>query len=120
MKKAVCVLFTVLFLSGIAYGQNAAALSGKYYLSSMELEGYTLDAEMMALIGMKPDDCYIEFMANGKCVMRMDDDIGGGTFKVEGRTLTITDDEGTADKGVIDGNKVSIENDEVKMIFEKR
>ena len=121
MKKTVCILFTVLFLSSIsAYGQNATALSGRYNLSSMELDGFELDEEMIALMGINFADCYIEFFDNGKCLLRMEDDIDEGMYKVDGRTLTIIESDGTTNTAAIDGNSISIFIDYVKLIYVKK
>ena len=121
MKKTVYILFMVLFLTGISvYWQNAADLSGKYYLSSMELDGYAMDEEMMSLMGINSTDCYIEFLANGKCLLCMNDDISEGEYKVDGKALSIIDDEGTTDFGEINGNIISISSDEFKMVFAKK
>ena len=119
MKKAICALMAALFLSTLAYGQNAA-LSGRYYLSAMIIEEEEFSMEMLELIGLKPESWYMEFFQGGIFNMQIEDEGMSGTYRVEGKTLTIIDEDGNADEAVIEGNTISLIGDDSKMIFTKR
>ena len=123
MKKTIwVVLALLLFLCaiGAVSGDENAALSGKYYLSSMELEGELFDEELLELLNFDLNDCYIEFLDGGKCIMHLDGKAIAGTYKADGETFTIIDDDGSVDDGVIEGNKVSLVGDDAKMTFTKK
>lgn len=80
--------------------------SGKYNLSKMDAEGFSMDADMLKEYGM---EITIEFNSDGTGTLTMMDDeedfewkdnkiIADGeemTFKLSGSTLTIESEEGT-------------------------
>ena len=118
MKKAICVLLAALLLSAFAYGQNAA-LSGKYYLSAMIIGDEEFDIEMLELIGLEPGSWYMEFFQGGKFTMQIEDEEMSGTYRVNGKTLTIIDEDGNADEAVIEGNTITLIGDDAEMVFTK-
>ena len=118
MKKMLFVLLTVLFITGAAYSQNA--VSGRYYLSSMIMDDFIFDSELLALLGIDTLDCYIEFLGNGNCIMHIDDETTNGTYIINGNNITITDSEGFVNDGKIEVNSVSVISDEGEMIFTRR
>ena len=118
MKRTIWIVFAVFFLFSVSVG--AATLTGKYYLISMEIEGETFNDKLLTSVGFDLDDCYLEFLDSGKFILRIMDDVGEGIFKVDGKTITITGEGDFVDIAMIDGNKITLGDDEAIMIFEKR
>ena len=117
------VLLSVSMLAGCGGGDKGP--TGKYVLTVWEIDGQDFIALMKSLGGdaFDPSTIYIEFQNDGKFTMEMDEDDASGTFKVDGKNLTLTMDGETL-TGTVDGNKVTIETTEdgstMKMVFEKK
>jgi len=109
-------------------GGDNGGLSGKYVLTSMEMDGEDLSA-IYAEMGMSMESMYLEFKGGGKCTIAIMDEAGEGTFKVDGKTVTVSADGEELFKGTIEGNKIIVEEEEdpesagyssSKMVFEKK
>ena len=121
MKK-ISVLFLVIlvsmFFAGVSYG---ATLTGKYKAMTLLDDKGQVDMDFQAVFkeaGLGADAIHIEFMSGGKCKMVAEAENTEGTFKVDGKTVTITLDDSQM-KGTIDGSKIIFEEDDGKMVFEK-
>ena len=122
MKKTIALLLglilSVSLLAGCG-GGGSAAPTGKYFMTAMELEGEDIFA-LYTEMGLSADNLYIELLSGGKCKISMMDETGEGTFKVDGKTITISADGEEAFAGAIEGNKITLEEDGNKMVFEKK
>jgi len=130
MKKQVLALLIalvmVLSITGCGSNKNSddeITLTGKYVVVAMEdAEGNDWFA-MFAEMGMSADDYYIELKSGGKATFMMafgeGDEPMEGTYKVDGKAITITID-GEDVAGTIEGNKITTEIEGTKMVFEKR
>ena len=134
MKKTFILLSMVLIVSLsmlVACGGGGPQVKGKYVLTSIEDKamGGKVDAAKLAEMGMTMS---IEFLDGGKCKFDVAGMAVDCTFKLEGKTLTLTLPDGEKNVGVVEGNKIMIENEvestvddkvekyKQKMIFEKR
>ena len=131
MKRSIALLLgfilSISLLTG-CNGRNNIELTGKYTLAAFEQDGEDVLTEMVDLLkefGTNADDLemYIEFQSGGIFKLVMYDEEKEGTFKVNGTTVTLTND-GDDTKGMIDGNRITIEendpeNGALKMVFEK-
>jgi len=109
---------------------NSSKLSGKYLAYEMTQDGEIIKwtdyvkeiKEMYDEYEMKYSDSdfafYLEFLKDGKCKMVFMGDSEEGTFKVDGKNISITFD-GETQTGKINGNKIIIEADDVKVVFQK-
>ena len=136
MKRFIAIVLICLFSFTLfaACGEKDEVLSGKYFVTVYEIGGMDWLAfiksmdEMADEIGENNpdvDDLYVEFKDGGKIVFsaEIDEEPMEGTFKVDGKNITLTVD-GEEMKGIIDGNKITIEAEEdgttLKMVFEKK
>jgi len=121
MKRTLAIVLVVCFsvslLAGCG-GGDGSALRGKYLLSTYEIGGEDL-MPLFGEMGLNANDFYIEFMSGGTFRMSMIDESGEGTFAVKGSKITLTiDGEDMAAK--LNGNKVTLEEDGMKMVFTKK
>ena len=118
MKKTIAILLALVFsmssLAGCGYGSST--LSGKYDLVSMTSEGETLDAVQLKDFGIEG---YFEFLDGGKVKVEAFGETSEGTFTVSGTNVTITID-GEPASGTISGNRITIEDDDLTMVIEKK
>jgi len=129
MKRALVIglvlLLSISMLAGCSSGGSGSdtALTGKYFIVAMEdAEGNDWFA-MFPEMGMSADEFYIELKSGGKATFMLGADDGDGptegTYKIDGKTITITID-GEDVVGTIEGNKITTEIEGTKMVFEKR
>ena len=131
MKKTIALLL-VLILCVSILASCGSGVSGKYLLTEMtSTDGETVKwadqvkemKDMYAGLGMDFNEedfvFYIEFLKDGKCKMVAYGVNEEGTFKVEGKNITITI-SGESNTVVMNGNKITIEEDGAKLIFEKK
>ena len=127
MKKAFVVVLTlVLCLSVLAGcgggGASSGELKGKYVLTAIDVDG--IDAlEMMESMGLKASDTYYEFSDDGTFKMSLMGYEEEGTFKADGKKITLTVD-GEDSEVTFDGKKITFEEidegEKTKMVFEKK
>jgi hypothetical protein len=129
MKKNLNILVALILTLSLALiagcssgGTSSSALSGKYTIVSMEQDGEEM-LEMFRMIGVNPDGIYIEFSGENKFSMMMtfmgEEEATTGTYEVNGKNIILSAD-GDDIPGTIDGNKITMEQDGTKMIFEKK
>ena len=138
MKKTLAILL-VLILSislfagcgGSGGGNNATsepALSGKYTLTSMLDDEGNDWIELLLMMSEMGDEgevfdlesFFIDFPGGDKCVFSViGEEPMEGTFKLEGDSVEITID-GESIEGTIEDNKIILEDDGLKMVFEKQ
>ena len=91
-------------------------LSGKFMLYSMSEEGETFDYATLKELGFT--NSYIEFTKDGKYILSLfGEDPQGGTYDSEKKILN--DEENSGATYSVDGEKVTITADTVKMVFVK-
>ena len=123
MKKTLAIILilaiAVSMLAGC--GGEKANLTGKYVFTSMAGGDNEIDfGALLGMLGMDAEDSmFLEFSSNGKCSMHMMGEVMEGTFIVSGKNVDITIDGDTA-TGAISGNKITLEQDGMKMVFEKK
>ena len=116
MKKT--IIFILMVILGVSLSaQSQTALTGKYMLTALEIEGVDL-LEALAELGLDTDDNYIELLDGGKFRMVMFDDENEGVFKFNGNSIIMTVD-GEDLEAVISGGKITIEEDGNVMVFQK-
>ena len=97
------------------------APSGYYTIVELEEDG----EDVLAFYrdwGINTDDIFIEFLRGGNLRMGFlpdyEDEIGEGTFTVDGSRITIRID-GEEVSGTIDGNRVTLNIEGMEMVFER-
>ena len=113
---AACSMLFVAFSASSCGSKKSEPLGGKYTLTSMEAEGQKISGKDLKTLGMEFE---IEFLENGVCnisVFGMEEE---GTYKLDGEKLTITNDDKEL-SGTYAKNKVTLNVDESKMVFEKK
>lgn len=117
MKKILaCLLsFAMLFALTACGGTKASSDAGYYKIYSMTEGGKTYDNETLKSMGMS-DSIYIQLLEDGTGTMNIADDVTKITWK--DKVLTKTED-GTSMKYTIEGDKLTMEEDDMKMIFQK-
>ena len=67
-------------------------------------------------------DVTIEFLKDNKFIMSAGGEENEGTYEVSGKDITLTNPDGPNDKlkGKIDGNKITFDNEDFKMVFVKK
>ena len=122
MKKFFAVLLVIILsLSALAGCSGGSALTGVYKLASFTLEGETYSAaDLDELLGTDSNGSYIEFLDGGKCKMSLFGEIDEATFKLSGNTVTITDSDGVAVPGTVDGNRITLDTEDGAAVFEKQ
>ena len=123
MKKIIALLLVFAFCGVMFAGcgdENAEdTLEGRYWLNSMEIEGEVYSWEELDGMGFDLNSWYIDFSDGEKCTVSADGDVGEGTFKVSGDTVTLTVD-GDDETGAIDGDKITLTDEENnKLIYVK-
>ena len=137
MKRTLVIIFILLFsifgLAACSGGKNAT-LTGKYTIVSWEVDGQDWLAFFESMSAMADEGgefnreaMYFDFQSDGKFLMNMSDETGElpqeGTYTVDGNTVKLTA-AGEELSGIIDGNKIIIEQKEAgtvsKMVFEKK
>ena len=119
MKKTIALVL-VLLLGVSLFAQNVQ--TGKYTMTSMLVDGVEL-LDLFRGMGMDIDGSYIELLSGGKFRMVMfgDENEAQGLFKVSGDTIIFYADDDEDDlTGKIQGSKITIEEEESKMVFEKK
>jgi hypothetical protein len=109
MKKATALLLLLMLgltlLAGC--GGNDTTLTGKYKLTSMELDGEDFLADLDEY-GWEASDLYqLEFLSGGKCKVMSYGEEESVTFKVSGKTVKLDFGEGDVWDGTIDGDKLN-------------
>lgn len=118
MKKAIA-FFAVLVLGVSLYAQSVP--TGKYYLTSMTVEGVEL-MEMFKELGMDTNQSFIEILSGGKFRMVMFDEgnEAEGPYKMSGNTIIFYSDDDDELTGIIQGSRITVEEDESRMVFERK
>ena len=87
----------------------AAAIIGKYYLTSMDSDGEAISMDKLVEEGgLDPEEHYIEFKDGGILYVTLFDDSSEGTYTIDGNTLALTIDEET-NNATIDGKKITLD-----------
>ena len=122
-KIVLSILAISMMVSLAACGKAPApkeALSGKYVMSTMEVEGQTL--EIQALEGIFddiPNNFYVEFKPDGGVTINFDGEGGTGTYQNENGTVKITM-EGDEETMTINGDVLSWDVDDALITFKKQ
>ena len=137
MRKAFALIFVLALITAISIGfigcagggnqaagttvDPAAAVVGKYYLTSMESEGELITMDYLAdEAGLDPNEHYMELKDGGVVYITLFDDESDGTFTINGNIISITIDEETND-ATLDGKKITLDfNDGGVMTFESK
>lgn len=115
MKRTAKILLSVLVILSILASFAACGSkgpSGTYELVSMEMDGETVDADMLKEFGV---EATITFNSDGTGSVDMMGDKEEFTWK--GNTLTADDGEEISFK--LEGDKLTLESDGEKMVFSK-
>jgi len=133
MNKAIALLLVLMLSISILAGCGGG-LSGKYVLIEMTGD----DGKVEKLDDLKKQakefydemewdfdesemDITIEFLSGDKFKMTSVYDVEEGTFKVDGKNVTLSHPDQDNDlKGTINGNKITFEEDDFVMVFEKK
>ena len=130
MKKTIALLLVLICgisMSAVCQGVNSPQ-PGKYYLTTMEMDGADMK-EFFKELGMDVDDMCIELQSGGKFTMSFMGDIKNGAYKMAGNNITMSsgDDEDMIAR--IEGNKIIMEEEgdpetsgfsSSKLVFEKK
>ncbi|MDR0490885.1 MAG: hypothetical protein LBH28_06545 [Oscillospiraceae bacterium] len=123
MKRSVALLLALVLCITIlaACGGDGTNLTGKYALTSMELEGTDMTGPLREA-GMSTDGMYIEFLSGGKFRMSLMGNGAEGTYTLDGSKITLTAEGGSMPLATISGNKITMEDTDsnTKMVFEKK
>ena len=137
MKKVIMLLLVLIVgvsaFTGCGGGSAAGgSATGKYALVSMvDSEGndwLEMLASMAAMFGEEDESfdfssLYLELKDGGKFVMSMMDEVQEGTYRINGKNITLTA-EGEDISGTINGKKISLSAEEegqsMTMVFEKK
>ena len=138
-KKAIALaLILMLGIIAAAGCGDGNKPSGKYILTSMVQDGETLNVaeqmkelkEMYEEMGEEFNESdfesYLEFSGDEVTVYFGSESVSKGAFKMDGKNIEITSPEGEVLKAVVDGNKITVENEDeddgsiISMIFEKK
>ena len=131
MKRTIAVILVLMLGITIFAGCGGTKLSGKYNMVSMTSEGEEIVIseyieQMKALYEEMEMDFdenemqgYIEFIDGEKCKVAVFGETGEGTYKLDGKNIEVTLD-GETMKGTVDGNKITLGDDEATMTFEKK
>jgi len=143
MKKSIAILLVLILSVSVFASCGGSSLSGKYFVTEVEgddgklikVEDYVNEVKAMyEEYGMEFDESeiysvfegnYIEFFKDGKFkIVAIDEDDVDGTYKVDGKTITLInpdEDDGEIEiKGKIDGKKIIFEEEYFKAVFEKK
>ena len=127
----VLCLSLVLSLSACGGGgaSGGASMDGKWVISSMTIDGEDYLAMIAEMAGELDDEIdienmmFCEFTSGDSFKMVMYDEEESGTYKLSGKTLTLTVD-GESLTGTMDGNSFTISDDsdgsESRMTFTKK
>jgi len=130
MKKVVVLCAAlVLALSAFALvGCDAigigggSGLEGRYVLTSLTIDGED-QLEILEELGMDFSNVYLEFTGDGNFSMVFDamgvDETTTGTYELDGNNISMTS-EGETLEGQLDGDVITISDEESTMTFEKR
>jgi len=129
MKKTIAVLL-VLMLSLIMLAgcksngvgdKGSAKLTGKYTAVSITENGTELDANALKEMGLEDmlSEMFIEIIDENNYILYMMGFEVEGQYKSEGYDLTLTA-EGDIMEATVDGNKITIDHEGKKMVFERK
>ena len=127
MKKRVTsialtvVLCLSLMLTMTACGGTTTDMAGKWVLTGMSMGGTDYLAMMKELDSTfnAEDFMYFEFTADGKATMASQGESESGTYKLDGKNLTITID-GDPQTFTVNGKSFNMEVDGSTMTFTKK
>jgi len=121
MKKTIAIIAMVVILVACLVMLTGCTTkpSGKYNFVSMTMGGETMTKDDLEELGMGLDDFYLEFLKGDKFKMCVFGEEMEGTFKLDGKKVTLTIDEEDV-TGTIDGKKITIEEEDESMVFEKK
>ncbi|MBE5780714.1 MAG: hypothetical protein E7328_02690 [Clostridiales bacterium] len=108
-------LCAMMLLALCACGGGSSVANTKWALKSAEMDGMTIDASMLAMIGA---EFTLTFTSN-TWEINMMGDIIEGTYTEDGGKIAMTSDGETVPASV-NGNTLTMEQDGQKMIFEKK
>ena len=117
MKRTIA-LFLVLMLGVSLFAQSLP--TGRYTMTSMTVEGVEL-MDMFMELGLDIEGSYIELLSGGRFRMVMfgEGDEAEGSFRMNGDTIIFfSEDEDLT--GKIQGSRITIEEEESKMVFERK
>lgn len=110
------VLIGALALTACGGGGDSKALSGKYVLTGAEASGIKMEGDALSALG----DMSIEFKADGVVTFSIMGESDDGTFKEDGKKVTVDGGDGETLEFTKDGDTLVIEMEGAKMIFSKK
>lgn len=117
MKNTITKLLCVIMVLSMLFVFAACGKAGTYVLSGAEIQGEEYDADDLDVLGLDPDDCYIELKSDGT-----------GEVSLFGEEMDIEweddemwpeDDEDDIQEFEIDGKDLILEYEGEKLIFTK-
>ena len=99
---------------------GGGSFTGKYTVVSFVYERQDL-VELFDSMGVDQDSIYIELLSGGKFNLSFGGFEDGieGTYKVNGKNIVLTAEDKDI-QGTLDGNKITIEKNGTKLVFEKK
>ena len=119
MKRTIALLMALIFCIALlaGCGGGGTQLKGKYVLTAVFEEGLEVSKQMFEMMGLKPEDTYIEFKSGGKCKLVLFGEQFDAQYTVSENKVSIgIGDEDDQLVGEIKGKKIDFE----EMVFEKK
>ena len=126
LALAMALALSVSILAGCGGGGGGGGrggeptLSGTYSLVSLAIEGATYDLDQMTALGLDAASNKIDFKEDGTYTATLFEDSDSGTYKLSGPTLTMVDSGGVEMIGAIEGDRITISEDDNVMVLEKQ
>lgn len=123
-QTAVSLLMAlILMLSLAACGGGDTSAAGTYKLTSMDLEGMSMDIKQLEELSGVKMNITLELKKNGDFTLDMaaldESDSLSGTWKADGNNLTLTSD-GEDVTGTLDGKTLVLKQGSESLTFEKK
>jgi len=136
MKQAVAIFLILILCASVLAACGGGDQTGKYALAEISNEEGTMIKledfkkqmkDLYESMGMEfneaelglSGDSYLELLKDNKFKMLVFGEGGEGTYKIDGKNITLTYD-GESITGTIDGKKITIEENEGKLVFVKK
>lgn len=120
MKRVLSVTLCAVLILSLALCLGACGksdITGRYNLKSMEAEGITFDMEKLKQMAGEDAEAYIELRADGTATMSMMGEVAELKY-ADGQMWPVEDEDDKA-PFTIKGNTLTLEQDGLKVIFEK-
>ena len=117
MKKTIALL-VVLLLGVSLFAQNVR--TGKYTMTAMLIEDVDI-LNTFKEMGLDTEGCYIELLSGSifRMVMFGDENEAQGSFKVSGDNIIFYSEDEELN-GKIQGSRITIEDEDCRMIYERK